>query len=210
MAQFWFRFSASGCEISVGRLGFILVSCRPTMSSKSAPGCSYSQVSDCSGFVEQWASQCETYVRLTKDLSKLSDQLEELMQAQVEYPRVINVKEEFDDIYAECLRCFENTSGVIPDDDRERNLVTKWRKDMIGKKVELEQAFDAYLQAETYTGLSRYSNPSSHESRMQLLELQYAQVEMKKEQELERIKIEREKRLLEIEQKESEETKFRC
>ena len=73
---------------------------------------------------------------------------------------------------------------------------------MIDKKVELEQAFDAYLQAETDVGLSRNSNSSSHESRIQLLELQFAQVEMEEEQELERINIEREKRLLEIEQKE--------
>ena len=60
MPQFWFRFSASGYEISVGRLSYKLVSC--TMSSKSAPGCFYSQVADCSAFVEQWASRCETYV----------------------------------------------------------------------------------------------------------------------------------------------------
>ena len=79
------------------------------MSSKSAPGCSYTQVADCSAFVEQWASRCEAYVRLTKDLTKLSNQLEELMKSQVEYPRVINVKEEFDDIYAECLRCFKKS-----------------------------------------------------------------------------------------------------
>ena len=127
------------------------------------------------------------------------------MKSQVEYPRVINVKEEFDDIYAECLRCFEKASSVIPDDaiyDRERSLVSKWRKDMIGKKVELEQAFDAYLQAETDAGLSRNSNSGSHESRIQLLELQFAQVEMEEEQELERINIEREKRLLDIEQRE--------
>ena len=175
------------------------------MSSKSAPGCSYSQVADCSAFVEQWASRCEAYVRLTKDLTKLSNQLEELMKSQVEYPRVINVKDEFDDIYAECLRCFEKACSVIPDDaiyDRERSLVSKWRKDMIGKKVKLEQAFDAYLQAETDAGLSRNSNSGSHESRIQLLELQFAQVEMEEEQELERINIEKEKKLLDIEQKE--------
>ena len=153
------------------------------MSSKSSPGCSYSQVADCSAFVEQWASRCEAYVRLTKDLTKLSNQLEELMKSQVEYPRVINVKEEFDDIYAECLRCFEKASSVIPDDainDRERSLVSKWRKDMIGKKVELEQAFDAYLQAETDAGLSRNSNSGSHESRIQLLELQFAKSRWKR------------------------------
>ena len=127
------------------------------------------------------------------------------MKSLVEYPRVINVKEEIDDIYAECLRCIEKASGVIPDDaiyDRERNLISKWRKEMTGKKVELEQAFDAYLQVETDAGLSRNLNPSSHESRIQLLEVQFAQVEMEEERELERIKIEREKKLLEIEQKE--------
>ena len=99
----------------------------------------------------------------------------------------------------------KKASSVIPDDaiyDRERSLVSKWRKDMIGRKVELEQAFDAYLQAETDAGLSRNSNSGSHESRIQLLELQFAQVEMEEEQELERINIEREKRLLDIEQKE--------
>ena len=68
--------------------------------------------------------------------------------------------------------------------------------------MELEQNFDAYLQAETDAGLSRNSNSSSKESRTQLLDLQFAQIEMEEEQKLEQIMIGREKRYLEIEQKE--------